>query len=117
MARRYERYREPVAPWPVFFGRLVRNTMYALILVLLTLAIGVWGYHDLESQSWLDAYASAAMLAAGMGPFREPVTEAGKFFAGTYALWCGLVVIIATGVILAPIVHRLLHRLHGADEG
>lgn len=62
--------------------------------------------------SWIDAFLNASMLLGGMGPVDTPCTFGGKLFAGFYALYCGLVVIIAAGVILAPIVHRILHRLH-----
>lgn len=70
------------------------------------------GYHALEGLSWLDAFLNAAMLLGGMGPVAVPVTTGGKLFAGLYALYCGLVVIIAAGIILAPVAHRILHRFH-----
>ena len=41
---------------------------------------------------------------------------AGKLFAGCYALYSGLAVLAAIGLIFAPLVHRMLHRFH-ADEG
>jgi hypothetical protein len=40
------------------------------------------------------------------------VTSGGKLFAGLYALYCGLAVIAVAGVMLAPVVHRFLHKLH-----
>jgi hypothetical protein len=42
----------------------------------------------------------------------ELKTTAGKIFAGSYAIFSGLVIVIATGVVLAPIFHRVLHRFH-----
>ena len=36
-------------------------------------------------------------------------------FAATYALFCGVLLIVTTGIILAPVVHRVLHALHADD--
>jgi len=70
------------------------------------------GYVGLENLSWLDAFLNSAMLLGGMGPVTIPVTPYGKFFAGCYALFAGLVFLVAVGVLLAPVVHRLLHKFH-----
>jgi hypothetical protein len=52
-----------------------------------------------------------------MGPVDRLQSEAGKIFAGAYALFSGLVFLVAVGIIFAPLVHRLLHRFHiEADE-
>ncbi|HRK64619.1 MAG TPA: hypothetical protein PLN53_09505, partial [Terricaulis sp.] len=64
----------------------------------------------------LDAFLNASMLLGGMGPVDALHTDAGKLFAGGYALFCGLLIVIASGVILAPILHRVLHALHAADD-
>jgi hypothetical protein len=78
---------------------------------------GHGSYHATEGLSWLDAYLNAAMLLGGMGPVNPLHTEAGKLFAGSYALFCGLLIVIASGVVLAPILHRVLHALHADDSG
>ena len=70
------------------------------------------GYHFLEGVSWIDAFLNASMLLGGMGPVTIPVTTGGKIFAGLYALYCGLAVILVAGVILAPVAHRILHTFH-----
>jgi hypothetical protein len=76
------------------------------------LGIGMAGYAAFEHMSLVDAYVNAAMILSGMGPLGELKTTAGKIFAGSYAIFSGLVIIIATGVVLAPIFHRVLHRFH-----
>ena len=83
-----------------------------MLVIAASLAIGMVGYHGLEQLAWLDAFLNAAMLLGGMGPIAVPVTEAGKLFAGAYALYCGLVVIAVAGIVLAPVAHRILHRFH-----
>jgi hypothetical protein len=82
------------------------------ILIGLSLFGGVAGYHFLEQMSWIDAFANASMILSGMGPVTELRTSEGKLFAGCYALYSGLVLILVTGLILAPIVNFVLHRFH-----
>ena len=79
-------------------------------LIAVSLLVGMAGYHLLEGLSWIDAFLNAAMLLGGMGPVNAPASYGGKLFAGLYALYCGLVVIVVAGVLLAPVAHRLLHR-------
>ena len=103
---------QPVIPPRQFIIRLGYSGIIALALIAMSLSIGMAGYHILEGLSWIDAFLNASMLLGGMGPVNTPVTFDGKLFAGLYALYCGLAVILATGVILAPIAHRILHRFH-----
>ena len=83
-----------------------------LLIVLAGLAVGMSGYHWLEHHTWLDAFLNASMILGGMGPVDPVTTEAGKLFAGMYALACGLLLVFVTGVVLAPVLHRVLHALH-----
>ena len=114
---RFENREKPLASHAVFLGRLARNVLAALVMIAIALAIGMVGYRQTEGLSWLDAYLNAAMLLGGMGPVAPLATAAGKFFAGSYALFCGLLIVIASGVILAPILHRVLHAMHADDSG
>jgi hypothetical protein len=79
--------------------------------------VGMAGYHYTEHMSWLDAFANASMIASGMGPLAPLATVGGKLFAGFYALFCGIVLIAAAGLILTPVFHRALHTLHIDDDG
>ncbi len=81
-------------------------------IVVVGLAIGIAGYAGFEGLSLTDAYLNAAMILSGMGPAVELKTTGGKLFAGTYAIFSGLLIIIATGFVLAPIFHRVLHKFH-----
>ena len=81
-------------------------------LTAVGLAIGMAGYAGLEGMSLTDAFMNAAMILSGMGPATEIKTEAGKLFAGFYAIFSGLIIVIATGFVLAPIFHRVLHKFH-----
>ena len=81
------------------------------------LGIGVLGYHGLAHLSWIDSLLNASMILAGMGPVDPLPTSAAKLFASFYALFSGLAFIGIVSVLLAPFVHRLLHRFHAeVDE-
>lgn len=95
-----------------FLFRLTHSGIVALLLIATSLFAGMLGYHLLERVSWIDAFLNAAMLLGGMGPVTLPATFAGKLFAGLYALYCGLVVLLVAGIILAPVAHRVLHKFH-----
>lgn len=82
-----------------------------------TVFVGMAGYHYTEHMSWLDAFANASMIASGMGPLAPLQTVGGKLFAGFYALFCGIILIAAAGLILTPVFHRALHTLHIDEDG
>ncbi len=113
----FERRHHALLPWPAFVARLSRNFSFALVLVGGSLGIGMLGYHGFESLGWTDSFLNASMLLSGMGPLESPQTEGGKLFAGFYALYSGLAVLAIASLMLAPLVHRLLHRFHAGDEG
>lgn len=108
----YEHRTEPLILRGEFMLRLFRSLTVAVALILVSLLIGIIGYHITENFSLIDSFLNAAMLLGGMGPVDAPKTFEGKLFAGVYALYCGLLVIFVAGVILAPIAHRILHKLH-----
>lgn len=109
---RYERRHQPLASRRAFAGRLGRAALLWVTLTLCGLAIGMAGYMGLEGLRPLDAFLNAAMILAGMGPVDAMKSDAGKFFAGCYAIFSGLLIVIASGFVLAPIVHRVLHAFH-----
>ena len=121
MARRrllgFESKHQPLLPRRQFVRRLARNFAAAGLLIGVSLVGGMMGYHAFEGMVWIDAFANASMILSGMGPLSPLQTWAGKLFAGLYALYSGLVLIAATGIIFAPIVHRLLHRFHVGSGG
>jgi len=108
----YEHRSQPVAQWPHFLRRQLRSLGLGGVLIAVSLAVGMLGYHSLVGLSWVDAYENAAMILSGMGPLTAPTSTAGKIFAGSYALYSGIAVLAFAGVIAAPLVHRFMHRLH-----
>jgi hypothetical protein len=108
----FEHRQQPLLHRRAFLQRLAASVATGLAAIALSLLAGMVGYHLTERLDWLDSFLNAAMLLGGMGPIHEPQTTGGKLFAGLYALYCGLAVITVTGVILAPVIHRALHKFH-----
>lgn len=95
-----------------FVLRLGRSFLAAFLLIGASLLAGMFGYHHFEGMPWIDAFVNASMILSGMGPLSPLQTWSGKLFAGLYALYSGLILIVAAGVLFAPVVHRLYHRFH-----
>jgi hypothetical protein len=112
----YEPRTTPPIPTRRFLRRVARHLLASGGIVAASLAIGMAGYAGFEGLGWTDAFLNAAMLMGGMGPVDAPRTGAGKIFAGLYALYCGLVLLIAAGIVAAPLYHRLIHRFHWVEE-
>ena len=112
----YEHVSQPVAQLPQYLRRQLRSLAIGASLVAVALLAGMVGYHRWVALSWIDSFLNASMILAGMGPMAAPVTDAGKLFAGVYALFSGIAVLAIAGVIAAPLVHRFLHRMHADSD-
>jgi hypothetical protein len=108
----FEHVKQKVISRHAFAVRMANALGLWVILTLGGLAVGMLGYTLTEGMSVVDAFVNAAMILSGMGPVGELHTTAGKIFAGCYAIFSGLIIVIATGFVLAPIFHRVLHRFH-----
>ena len=108
----FERRHEPLVPFAAFVRRLVQSMALATSVIALALGIGILGYRMLEDLPWVDAILNASMILGGMGPVNELHTTAGKLFASAYALFSGLIFVVVTGIVIAPILHRFFHWFH-----
>jgi hypothetical protein len=108
----FERRHEPLLPRAAFLRRLARFAGLAAVIVLGSLLMGILGYHFFEGLDWIDALLNASMILGGMGPVDQVHTTAGKLFASFYALYSGMIFLIAAGVLFAPIFHRFMHFFH-----
>jgi hypothetical protein len=103
---------KPLLPVRHFVRRQARFAFASLGVMGLSLGLGMLGYHALEGLSWLDSLLNASMLLGGMGPIESPVTNGGKLFASFYALFSGVVFLVAVGVLVTPLAHRIFHKFH-----
>lgn len=112
----YEHRRIPPIPLGRFIYRMAGHTLLSVSVIVISLAGGMIGYEHFERLAWRSAFLNSAMLLGGMGPVDAPQTDGGKIFAGVYALYAGLVFLLMAGILLAPVVHRIAHRVHWEAE-
>jgi hypothetical protein len=112
----YEKNTQPLLPRKQFYLRLANHFLAGIGILILSLGIGVLGYHGYEGLTWIDSLLNASMILGGMGPVNPILTEGGKLFASFYAIFSGMIFLGIAGIIIAPIFHRLLHMMH-LDDG
>jgi hypothetical protein len=95
-----------------FFGRVLAHTGIAAGAIAVALFAGIAGYHYIGGLQWVDSLLNASMILGGMGPVDPLRSNAAKVFASIYALFSGLLFIGVLAVVLAPFLHRLMHKLH-----
>lgn len=108
----YEHHKQPVVSRATFYQRIIKHILAAVMIMAFCLALGVAGYHFTAGLSWLDSFHNASMILSGMGLVDPVESEGGKLFSSFYALFSGVVFITNIGIILAPAMHRIFHRLH-----
>ena len=108
----FEHRKQPLISTRDFVKRVGKFTAMALLLVGVSWLIGILGYRLLEGMPWIDSTLNAAMILGGMGPVNELHTTAGKIFASCYALFSGIIFLVSVGILLAPIIHRFMHKFH-----
>lgn len=112
----YEHNTERLLSREKFALRVIRHATLALLILLFSLGLGVVGYHVTDGFPWLDSLLNASMILGGMGPVDKINSDSGKLFASFYALYSGIVFIGIAGIVVAPVAHRVLHKLHLADK-
>ncbi|HSY19313.1 MAG TPA: hypothetical protein VK815_13300 [Candidatus Acidoferrales bacterium] len=95
-----------------FYRRFFKAMLFAGAVIGASLFLGILGYRFIAGFGWVDSLLNASMILSGMGPVGELKTDGAKVFASAYALFSGVVFISATGILLSPVFHRVLHRFH-----
>jgi hypothetical protein len=108
----FEHRTRPLLRKHAFARRLLISLTFSAAITALALGIGVWGYHTFERLPYLDALLNASMILTGMGPVNDMHSDSGKLFASFYALFSGIAYLTMCAVLLAPVIHRFLHRFH-----
>jgi hypothetical protein len=114
----FERKGEPLISTGAFALRIARSIGVMLLVAAASLIVGSVGYHVAGNLGWVDSLLNASMILTGMGPVDRMTTTSGKLFASGYALYSGITFISMIGVVVAPILHRVVHRFHiDTDDG
>tara|TARA_R110002111_G_C5690465_1_gene344764 strand:+ start:128 stop:472 length:345 start_codon:yes stop_codon:yes gene_type:complete len=99
-------------PFPDFVKRVFSYGSIASAILIVSLGIGILGYHYIGELEWIDSLYNASMILTGMGPIDEMSTNAAKLFASAYALFSGVLFLSTVSIYFAPFAHRLMHLLH-----
>lgn len=108
----FEHRTQPLLGLGTFLRRAGWHLLWGFLTLATAVGIGTVGYHEAGRLAWIDAFLNASMILSGMGPVDRMETPSAKLFAALYALFSGLVFIGIMGIVLAPWVHRLVHRFH-----
>jgi len=92
------------------FSRFFTYLSLSAVFILLGLGVGIIGYHWAVGLTWMDALLEASMILSGMGPISPLPTVSAKLFASIYALFSGLIFVLAMGIVLSPVVYSLLKQ-------
>ena len=112
---RYEHRSDDLAPRSIFIRRMLGSIGMAVGLILISLGVGIVCYHFLAGLNFIDSLLEASMILGGMGPVNELHSDGAKIFASIYALYSGLLILALMGIVLSPVVHRIMHKFH-VDE-
>lgn len=107
---------QPIASRPRFLRRFALYALLAAAFLGFSLLLGTAGYHFIAGLPWVDALLDASMILTGMGPVSPMTTDGAKLFASAYAIFSGVAFLTTASILLAPVVHRLLHKLHVVDK-
>ena len=109
---KFEHHTQPLLPRKEYHRRLFAHFLLATSLLGASLLMGVLGYRLTEGLSWIDSLLNASMILGGMGQVNEIKTTGGKLFASFFSLFSGVLFLAVAGLIIAPVAHRIMHRLH-----
>ena len=109
---RLERHYEPLLPLRLFLWRMLNYGGLAVLFLMVSLSLGVMGYHLIAGLGWVDSILNASMILAGMGPVDTMTTASAKLFASGYAIFSGVAFLSSVGVLVTPVAHRVLHVFH-----
>ena len=108
----YENKRKSLINSKAFRKRVLYHILAALLLILVTITLGVAGHVFFDNMSLGTAFVASITLASGLGLSIVPNTLSGQLFASFYGILSGYVYIATSSIVIAPILHRLLHKFH-----
>jgi len=108
----FEHFKQELLSVRQFVWRMVRYFSISVMFVSFSLVVGVLGFHWIGKLSWDQAFINAvSMLGAVNAPY--PMQDyGGHLFTACYGMFTETVFLLAFAIVLAPVIHRLLHRLH-----
>lgn len=112
----YEKFSQKPIPRKQFSLRVFRHLLLAGLILIASLLVGTLGFVHYAQLGWQSAFLNSSLLLSGIGLGHFPDATSGQLFVSIYALYAGLVYLVTSGIILAPVVHRLLHHFHWSED-
>lgn len=106
----FEKKNEPLLSSFGFMKRMAFCFTISLLLMVVSVLIGMVGYSLFEEMDSLNAFHQAAVIYSGVGTCPPAVSAAGKIFEGLYALFGAVALFAPITVLIAPVVHRFMHK-------
>lgn len=94
---------------------MLRYSSFALVLLVFSILVGMYGYHYWANLSWIDSFQMSCLILTGMGPTDIMPSDEAKVFSSFYTLYSGVTFLTISAIVLTPIIHRVLHILHVED--
>jgi hypothetical protein len=104
--------KKPLPPRSYLYRVLFINFLITLTIVAASLLIGIAGYHAYAGLNFVDSLLNASMILTGMGPVNAMQTDNAKLFASFYALFSGIAFLTVMSIMIAPLLHRFMHKFH-----
>jgi hypothetical protein len=108
----FEHKNQPLLNKKAYWKRTLKFGTISIILMLISIFIGIFGYHFLGNIGWIDSFYNASMILTGMGPVSQLSSNSAKIFSSFYAIYSGVAFLVMVGVLFAPAFHRFFHKLH-----
>lgn len=112
----YETKKDALLSPEQFAWRLIWHVLAAFLMIFITLVIGAFGHIYFEGIDFHDAFLNTALIMGGIGTIVMPASVAGKLFFSVYGIFLSLLFAAVVGVALAPVIHRIVHRMHLDDD-
>lgn len=108
----YEKISDELISRGRFVQRVASHSFFVIGIMALSVIVGVIGFIVLENKELEDAILHSSYMLSGFGLIEMPISTGGKLFAGLFGLYASVFFLAAFSIIFAPIVHRILHKLH-----
>lgn len=112
----YESKQEAPISNKAFAMRCAWHIAAAFLISFITIFLGALGHMYFEGIHFHDALLNSSMIMGGLGTIFHPESYGGKLFLSFYGLFVGVLFATLIGVVAAPLIHRIVHKMHLDDD-
>lgn len=112
----FEHRSEKVLPPKAFARRMLGVFLITLAIVAGSMIVGTLGYRWFAGLWWDRAFHHTCLVLAGHHIPADGFVRQAPVFNGLFVLYSRLVFVTLVAILLAPLVHRIMHRLNLESE-